>query len=294
MSRKPRKSRTDAKATIAPTAADRGLRVVASNDIPSKDKQTAEDKVWTALRDNPGATTAKLALAAGVGRSTAAKLLARWDGEGTVIRTSGDSQRSAVTWTVPASGGDGTGDEPGVADVNSTETSEPAVAGGDDTPAGDGDTPADSATVGTPDGDTGIVAEEPTEMPSAADAELDEAIDTDDGGPAVEDAADTQSASAGTEEQQPTASSADTEPAAVTVPETKRRLPKGGLRGLVEDYLAEHPDESFGPTKIGKDLGRSGGAVNNALEKLVQDGYAIKTCEAPKRFQHKKQTADSK
>ena len=64
----------------------------------------------------------------------------------------------------------------------------------------------------------------------------------------------------------------------------KDRLPKGGLRALVEEYLTEHPGESFGPAKIGKDLGRSGGAVNNALEKLVVDRYAIKTCEAPKRF----------
>jgi hypothetical protein len=53
---------------------------------------------------------------------------------------------------------------------------------------------------------------------------------------------------------------------------------------MVEEYLTEHPGESFGPAKIGKDLGRSGGAVNNACEKLVADGYAIKACEAPKRF----------
>ena len=52
----------------------------------------------------------------------------------------------------------------------------------------------------------------------------------------------------------------------------------------MEEYLTDHPDESFGPAKIGKDLSRSDGAVNNALEKLVADGYAVKTCEAPKRF----------
>ena len=69
-----------------------------------------------------------------------------------------------------------------------------------------------------------------------------------------------------------------------TAPTDKDRLRKGGLRALVEEYLTTHPGESFGPAKIGKDLVRSGGAVNNALEKLVADGYAIKTCEAPKRF----------
>lgn len=67
-------------------------------------------------------------------------------------------------------------------------------------------------------------------------------------------------------------------------PTDKDRLPKGGLRAFVEEYLTDHPGHSFGPAKIGKDLARSGGAVNNALEKLVADGYAIKTCEAPKRF----------
>ena len=49
-----------------------------------------------------------------------------------------------------------------------------------------------------------------------------------------------------------------------------QRLPAGGLRGLVEDYLREHPDAAFGPSQIGKDLSRSGGAVANALTKLVE------------------------
>ncbi len=52
----------------------------------------------------------------------------------------------------------------------------------------------------------------------------------------------------------------------------------------MEEYLTEHPGEDFGPAKIGKNLGRSGSAVNNALEKLVTDGYAVRVCEAPKRF----------
>jgi len=64
----------------------------------------------------------------------------------------------------------------------------------------------------------------------------------------------------------------------------KVRLPKGGLYDLVKTYLYEHPGESFGPVKIGTDLGRSSGAVNNALERLVINGLATKTCEAPKRF----------
>jgi hypothetical protein len=86
---------------------------------------------------------------------------------------------------------------------------------------------------------------------------------------------------AGTDADQGGGPSAQDQPAAATA---KDRLPKGGLYELVKNYLAEHPDDSFGPAKIGTDLSRSGGAVSNALEKLVTDGHAIKTCEAPKRF----------
>ncbi|MFD8493894.1 hypothetical protein [Amycolatopsis sp. NPDC059657] len=277
MSRNTKKSRTTTR--TAPTA-DRGLHVVADNDGPPNGKRTADDKVWTALQDNPGATTATVALTAGVGRSTAAKLLARWDDEGTVTRTPGEGQRSPDTWTIPASGGDDTVNQPAV-----TDTASGALA-----TIGDDDAPADSA----PDADTGIVEEKPSEAPSAAAEEPNTATDTGDADPTVEDVADTQAAPAISDEQQPADSAADAESAAAAVSEKKQRLPKGGLRGLVEDYLAEHPDDSFGPTKIGKDLERSGGAISNALDKLVEDGYAIKTCEAPKRFRYKKQTADTK
>ena len=63
-----------------------------------------------------------------------------------------------------------------------------------------------------------------------------------------------------------------------------RRLPSGGLRGLVEDWLREHPGEEFSPSAIGKALRRSSGAVANALDRLVTDGYARQTCDKPKRF----------
>lgn len=66
--------------------------------------------------------------------------------------------------------------------------------------------------------------------------------------------------------------------------ETTPRLAPGALRGMVEDYLAAHPGEELSPVAIGKALDRSAGAVNNALEKLVDGGCATKTKEAPKRF----------
>ena len=65
---------------------------------------------------------------------------------------------------------------------------------------------------------------------------------------------------------------------------TTERLGKGALRALVEDYLRAHPDDDFTPTKIGKDLGRSAGAVSNALDKLVGANIAKQTSVTPRKF----------
>ena len=62
------------------------------------------------------------------------------------------------------------------------------------------------------------------------------------------------------------------------------RLAKGALRGMVEDFLRDHAGQDFSPSAIGKNLNRSAGAVHNALEKLVNAGYAVRTSDRPKRF----------
>jgi DNA-binding MarR family transcriptional regulator len=57
-----------------------------------------------ALADRPGATASELARAAGIGRSTAAKLLATLAGQGRVLRQPGghhDGRRTADRWTLP-------------------------------------------------------------------------------------------------------------------------------------------------------------------------------------------------
>ncbi|MGW3960142.1 helix-turn-helix domain-containing protein [Amycolatopsis sp. NPDC005003] len=172
------------------------------NDQPNQIKpETAESKVRRALEAYPGTTAANLASMAGVGRSTATKILSRWAAEGLVTRTDGKDQSVPVTWTMrdgQAEDTPKTGDDAGVAGEDDTES-----------------------------------ASSPSPTPDAP---------------------------------------------------TKDRLPKGGLYDLVKTYLYEHPGEEFGPAKIGTELGRSSGAVNNALEKMVTDGLATKTCEAPKRF----------
>ncbi|MGW0252495.1 hypothetical protein ACWDYH_38310 [Nocardia goodfellowii] len=77
---------------------------------------------------------------------------------------------------------------------------------------------------------------------------------------------------------------ADTDPAGDGAAPELERLPAGALRGQVEDYLRDHPNEEFSPHQIGKTLGRSSGAVHNALVALTKGGTARQTSEAPKRF----------
>ena len=61
------------------------------------------------------------------------------------------------------------------------------------------------------------------------------------------------------------------------------RLAKGELASLVVDYLSAHPEE-LGPTAVGKALGRSPGAVANALQRLQVDGRARLVSQAPRRY----------
>ena len=252
MSRKNRKTRTDG----------RHLNAVADQH-DQQSKPTTEDKVHAALAATPGSTTATLAMAAGVGRSTAAKILARWDHDGTAIRTAGDGPRNPDTWALASPDSDTAATDTDDSQPNTTAT--PST-----------DPPTDHASTTTED----------TAPPEAAAPVADNSADEDttaaQGPEAGSDTDDTNAVPDITEDTAPMDGATEAEASAA--PSVKDRLPKGGLRGLVEDYLTDHPDESFGPARIGKDLRRSGGAVNNALEKLVADGYAIKTCEAPKRF----------
>ncbi|TKG60955.1 prolipoprotein diacylglyceryl transferase [Prauserella endophytica] len=298
MSRKNRSTRT----TTAATDGDRHLHAVA--DAPGQQNApTTEDKVRKALTDNPSATTAKLAMAAGVGRSTAAKILARWDREGTAIRTAGDGPRNPDTWALATPDQD--------APAPDTEDAQPDVTGTPSVEPTDHASDIADATTEDPgateEADTDIDGSTTEDITAAQEATIGSEVDdhsesdapaTDtsddkaapssdgdadnDGTTPLPDAAPAGPVDSGTESEPP---SAEPSTGAVSASTDKDRLPKGGLRALVEEYLTNHPGESFGPAKIGKDLSRSGGAVNNALEKLVADGYAIKTCEAPKRFQ---------
>lgn len=186
-----------------PTAGSTGATTVRTD---------TEDKVWAALHACPNSTTADLAVTAKIGKSTAAKILARWAGDGSVTRTAGIAEggrRAADRWAI---------------------------------------TDPDTRTVS----DTEPTVTEPTEAEPTKETSTPKPQHRD-------NAADGSGKSVG-------------------------RLAAGALRGMVEDYLRDHPGEEFSPNAIGTALQKSSGAVNNALEKLVLSGCAVKTREAPKRF----------
>lgn len=219
-------------------------------------KAMAAYKVWRALNANPGGTAVEIALAAGVGRSTARKALVVFDTDGAAKRESSDKPGLGDRWyaiTIPS--------EP-------VEITPPQSATAETSP---------SANQATPH----AVSAAPDQAPSRASSS-----------PAVEQGR-VMHASA---QHDPPAS--DTNPGKVgpaeTVeagdePGTRRgngsaRLAPGALRGMVEDFLLDHPGHDYTSGEIGRALRRSAGAVANALETLVDNKAAVRTQERPKRY----------
>jgi hypothetical protein len=67
---------------------------------------------------------------------------------------------------------------------------------------------------------------------------------------------------------------------------TLEPLPAGHLQQLVLELLQHSPDHEFGPVRLAHMLGgRSQGAVANACERLTAAGLAVRSCEAPRRYQ---------
>src|SRR6266511_1293206 len=61
----------------------------------------------------------------------------------------------------------------------------------------------------------------------------------------------------------------------------QRTLGKGELENLVRDFLRANPGHEFTALTIARELGRSSGAVGNALAKLVTKGEALLVKDAP-------------
>jgi len=62
------------------------------------------------------------------------------------------------------------------------------------------------------------------------------------------------------------------------------RLRRGALGALVRGYLAARPADAFGPAAVGKALGRSQGAVSNALSAMAERGEVVLVVDKPRRY----------
>lgn len=62
------------------------------------------------------------------------------------------------------------------------------------------------------------------------------------------------------------------------------RLGRGELADLVVAFLSDRPTEAVGPSAVAKALGRSAGAVSNALGRLAESGTVTLVGETPRRY----------
>ncbi|MFF0532695.1 hypothetical protein ACFYT3_30510 [Nocardia amikacinitolerans] len=230
--------------------------------------------LWAALRANPDRTTAALANIAGIGQSTARRLLAQWETAGCAqSHTDSDSPRAPKIWNTgvgaPATTEPDTAPAPADPAPAQQATPEPAtpepVSAQAVTSADPG--PVTPATEPDPE-----VASPGPDAP--ADPEPDTTAETALAAPTGDDSTD----------PAPTTPTPADDTAAADAESTAERLPAGALRGQVEDFLHENPGKEFTPHQIGKALNRSSGAVHNALVKLTDGGIARQTSTAPKKF----------
>jgi hypothetical protein len=265
------------RSTASTTGSARPLPSVPDRTVAAKVRTDTEDKLWEAMHANPDSTAAYLSVAGKIGKSTAQKILVKWEAERSVTRV--------VTRVGFGEGGRRAADRWAITEVDPAQDTSPADdVDTTDTAQAEPDAPA--AVVVVPDApDTNDAT--PAEGDSA---ELTVVEPTD-----VQDPVDIEA----THPWRPSLSSRRASPQTTARRRRGRddgggadamggkmvRLAPGSLRGMVEDYLRDHPGEEFGPTAIANALdGKSSGAVSNALDKLVNDGTAVRTKDKPRRF----------
>jgi hypothetical protein len=233
--------------------------------------------IVAALTAAPGATTAQLAETAGIARQAAARELATLEKAGHATR---DRDASPATWTALHAPDEAPGND-------SPDSLTPSIAAGD-TAAPDAD------TIGAEDPDpekedAGPAVASPAEIAPGAGEALGAAGAAAAQAQAALQAGDLDSALAAADHL--TQAAARTRRLLRAVSRAARRgptagTPPGELRGLVAAHLAACPAQDFGPHAIGRVLGRSSGAVANALDRLTALGQAQLTSEAPRRYRY--------
>ncbi|MFE0178043.1 hypothetical protein ACFWZ2_37615 [Streptomyces sp. NPDC059002] len=234
------------------------------------------------------ATTAELALAAGLGRSTTGKALTTLEQHGLAVRTPGGHdgpRRTPDRWraapTAENSGDSTTDQEPSLTE---TEPSHPKERDTDAPKTGSTNANPGAAPGGTsashgnsPDPVTAPVAD------ASQDADHSKAGGNSENEPPTTGGSDNPTgrvlpASQGDGEQQSTPTEA------IILPGGRQRLAPGALRQMVIAHLQAHPGEAFTATKISRVIEKSSGAIANALATLTRQGIAEQVTDQPRTY----------
>jgi biotin operon repressor len=242
----------------------------------------AHAQIWQALNDQPGATAAVLAQATRISRSTAAKALAAMEKDGLARREPGtpDGNRRVASHWYPNQPTPPHTNSP--TDTKETATSEPHTAEEDEATGHEPPTPSGH---NSPHEDH----TEPT-TPLTDDTETPEADEADSGeGPQAEasDTGDSPSHETEATPHQPL-------PPTLTIITggDKQRLAPGALRQQVLNHLQAHPDTQFTATALSRAIGKSSGAIANALVTLEKHGQAQQVNDHPRRYQLRTETTE--
>ncbi|MFD7013519.1 helix-turn-helix domain-containing protein [Streptomyces sp. NPDC059928] len=219
------------------------------------------------------ATAAELALAAGLGRSTASKALTTLEQHGLAHREPGGHDgphRTPDRWQRVQ-----TNPTPD-ADAKDTATAEPA-----------NDSPDPAEAPARDAADTVSEAAPQTAAPTADTPAPDSAAAPT---PGVGDATEKTSEGEAAGDELTTAPAAQPAP----TPGQRVRLAPGGLRQMVIAHLTAHPDEAFTATRISRAIEKSSGAIANCLTTLVKQQIAQQVSDTPRTYRLTAPTTDVK
>jgi IclR helix-turn-helix domain len=218
----------------------------------------AAKALCTALaRHDEAVTVAELAITAGIGRSTAAKLLMTLEAAGFVTRQPGGRDhgtRQPDRWIATTLLRNTVAPLDGPASADVTEAAGPATRGAATARQSPLRLPATSTDATTTSAEASSDSTAPPEVLTAGD----------DATLALDGSADP---AAGAPTQR-----------------CGEKLARGELREQVRLYLAERPGQDFTPGAIAMAIHRSAGAVTNACRRLAVLGDAIGTSTAPRRY----------